>query len=683
MEERLRRRFQLLTLIGSLVFVLFLIAAWVEESRPEWRHYQRTYGELLRHQQQSKEGAAAVGAEAPRIRQVILTDLKRTDRCQPCHIGAADPGMQNEALPLRSHSGKLLESHPPDRFGCTICHAGQGRAVDRKDAHARARDAHWPSPLLSLDFAQSACGQCHLTIFGDSAPLEGTETFRSGLHVFRQEGCLGCHKARGVGGTIGPDLTVQGEKTRHEYDFSRIAGERTVSNWLKAHFKDPEMVSPGSQMLAVDLDEDEIRTLITFTLGMAKPDMPFEYFSLETLREFKGQRNLMTGAEAYPMLCSACHGKEGEGKDYEEYKTGIPSLGDQDFLSVASEDLIAFTITQGRSGRQMAAWQPRFSGLRAEEIRDQAEHIKSRRLVKSDLSAVIRTKGGNVQAGQGLYLENCALCHGEDGRAAQVITISNADMLAAASDPYLYGTITQGRQNTAMPGWGRFSSEEMAHILPFLRSWGDESGRRPAAPEAEGDAELGKEQYHYLCSRCHGLYGQGDTGPAIQNPDFLAAASDGFLTAMITYGRRGTAMFGWATAVSQQERLSAQDVADVIAFLRITSASRPLEVIYAGPNFGSSERGAPLFTSHCAECHGRAGEGPKAPALNSQELINAATNGYFFATISLGRSSTAMPSWGKEAGDRSALSVQERQDIVSFIRGWQRVVIKAPARADK
>jgi len=682
MEERLRRRFQLLTLVGSLVFVLFLIAASLKESRPEWRQYQNVYSERLSARQQDGEGVPVVRAEGPRIRQALLDNLGRTDRCQTCHIGAADPGMREEALPLRAHSGSLLEHHPPDRFGCTVCHAGQGQAVDRKNAHARARDAYWPSPLLSLDYVQSACGQCHLAIFGDLVSLEGTEIFRNGLHVFRQEGCLGCHKARGVGGTVGPDLTVQGEKTRHEYDFSRITGERTVSNWLYSHFKDPEMVSPGSQMLAVDLDEDEIQALITFTLGMARPDIPFEYFSLETLREFKGQRSLLTGAEAYPMLCSACHGKEGEGKDYEKYETGIPSLGDQDFLSVASGDLIAFTITHGRSGRQMAAWLPRFSGLWHEEIRALAAHIKSRRQVWSDLSVVLSIQGDG-QAGHELYLKNCALCHGEDGRGAQVITISNSDMLAAAEDEFLYETITQGRGNTAMPGWGEFSSEELAHILAFLKSWSSVPARASIDLRASGDVVRGKDRYHYLCSRCHGIYGQGDTGPAIQNPDFQAAASDAFLTAMISYGRRGTAMFGWATAVSQQERLSTQDVVDVIVFLRDASASQPLEVIYAGSNFGSSERGAPLFRSHCAECHGQAGEGPKAPALNSQELLNAATNGYLFATISLGRRSTAMPSWGLDAEDRPTLGIQQRQDIVSFIRGWQRVVIKARSGTDK
>jgi mono/diheme cytochrome c family protein len=680
-EERLNRRFQRLTLAGSLVFLLFLAAAALKESRPEWRGYQAEYARLVLDRAEGEGASAFPRMERPGVRQVLLDDLGRTDRCLTCHIGATDLNMEGLPLPLRTHSGGLLEQHPPARFGCTVCHAGQGRAVDKENAHARSRDIPWPTPLLSLDYLESSCGKCHLAIFGDVTPLEGTGTFRHGLDIFRQEGCLGCHKARGVGGTVGPDLTVQGEKTRHEYDFSRISGEQTVSNWLYSHFKDPEMVSPGSQMLAVDLDEGEIQALITFTLGMAKPDIPFEYFAIETLREFKGRRDGLDGTEAYPMLCSACHGKEGEGKGYTAYKTGIPSLGNRDFLSVASGDLIAFTIMHGRSGRQMAAWQPRFSGLTVTEIQGIAAHVKARRTVRSDPEAV-RSSAGSEGAGKALYDKNCIMCHGEDGRGAQVITISNGDMLAAATDAFLYRTVVRGRRNTAMPGWGDFTSEELSHILAFLRSWGERPPRPGRDVGSAGDPALGRETYHYLCSRCHGIYGQGDTGPAIHNPDFLDAASDAFLAAIIAGGRRGTAMFGWATAVSRRERLSGQDIANVIAFLR-EAAAHPPDVIYAGSNFGSAERGAPLFRTHCAECHGTGGEGPKAPALNSQELLNAATNGYLFATVSLGRRGTEMPSWGMGSEERPALTIQERQDLVSFLRDWQRVVIKTRLKIER
>jgi mono/diheme cytochrome c family protein len=46
--------------------------------------------------------------------------------------------------------------------------------------------------------------------------MEGMDVFLRGKKIFAGEGCLGCHQARGVGGIVGPDLTEQGEKTKHE-----------------------------------------------------------------------------------------------------------------------------------------------------------------------------------------------------------------------------------------------------------------------------------------------------------------------------------------------------------------------------------------------------------------------------------------------------------------------------------
>ena len=123
------------------------------------------------------------------------------------------------------------------------------------------------------------------------------EVFLRGKTIFSQEGCLGCHQARGVGGILGPDLTEQGEKTKHEYSFQNISGEQSVSNWLKEHFSDPEMVSPGSQMLRINLEENELEALATFVMGLSKPDIPFDYFTMATLNEFKGIRKYMKGEQ--------------------------------------------------------------------------------------------------------------------------------------------------------------------------------------------------------------------------------------------------------------------------------------------------------------------------------------------------------------------------------------------------
>jgi mono/diheme cytochrome c family protein len=374
------------------------------------------------------------------------------------------------------------------------------------------------------------------------------------------------------------------------------------------------------------------------------------------------------------MICLACHGKAGEGKSYKEYKTGIPGIGRSDFLSVASPEFIEFTVYHGRSGRQMAAWMPRYSGLKTEEIEGLAQFVKSKRIVNAQYSSVQRLSG-NRNEGEILFKSNCTMCHGDDGRGAHIVTISNPDMLSVANDEFLYKTIFHGRRNTSMPGWGGFSSEEIADITAFLKGWFGGKSRRGSFSADSGDSARGEERYHYLCSRCHGIYGQGDTGPAILNLDFQNAASDYFLSEMIANGRRGTAMIGWSTAVSKQDRLSPSDIADVVAYLRRASQNPPV-VIYPGPIFGSAEKGKRSFQELCVECHGQLGEGSQALALNNQEFLNAATNGFIYATLSLGRTGTDMPSWGRGSNRYRVLTTQERHDIVAFLRQWQKVVIK-------
>jgi mono/diheme cytochrome c family protein len=316
-----------------------------------------------------------------------------------------------------------------------------------------------------------------------------------------------------------------------------------------------------------------------------------------------------------------------------------------------------------------------------EEIEHVSEFVKSRRTVNSEFSAVQGISGSRDE-GEILYKTSCTICHGDDGRGASIITISNSDMLTVASDEFLYKTIVIGRRNTAMPGWGAFSSEEMADIIAFLRALplgvarqGVYRYRQGSFSAAQGDVSRGEEKYHYLCSRCHGIYGQGDTGPALFNRDFQNTASDYFLSEIIAKGRRGTAMIGWSIDVSKQELLMPPDIADVIVFLRHSSQNPP-DVIYPGPIFGSAEKGRSLFQDLCVECHGRLGEGTQAPALNNQEFLNAATNGYIYATISLGRSGTDMPSWGRGSDKYRALNIQERHDIAAYLRQWQKVVIK-------
>ena len=671
-EAKYIRRFRWIGFISGSILVILMVTAWIREGfLPDWKQIQSEYYRIL---PQNPEEDASQVESALRIHQVSPEGLNRTDRCMTCHLGMENPAMMDAPHPHTMHPGEFLIQHPVEKFGCTVCHGGQGRALDRINAFGEEPFTHWDLPLLHPPYIESSCGKCHLGIFSDQSVLAGTETFIHGKGIFQREGCLGCHQARGVGGIVGPDLTEQGEKTKHEYSFKNIRGEQTISNWMKEHFQDPEMVSPGSDMLQINLPEEELEALVTFTMGLAKPDISYDYIGVEALQELRGMRSPLQAGQIYAMTCSACHGKLGEGKDYEAYNTGVPSLGNYDFTRVASAEMIMFTLLHGRGARQMASWLPMHSGLKIHEIDSLVLSLKNRFMVNFSFEE-FNPVSGSVQNGRKIYQENCRMCHGSDGQGDIGLPLNNVDFLSAASDRFLYNTLVSGRNTAGMPAWTHYSARNLADLIRYIRTWGTGPHDDLPIDLPEGDPVQGDLQYHYLCSRCHGEFGEGNTGPAILTRDFQGLAGDRYLYETISFGRSHTAMFGWSTDVQGAGKLDPQGVSDIIAYMRENARSER-DYIYQGSNPGNAGTGRDLFDANCAECHGKEGEGLKAPALNNQEFLSAASNGYIMASISIGREGTKMPSWGYGSAEYQALTSTQRKDLVAWIRSWQRYRIK-------
>lgn len=671
-EGKYIRRFRWIGFISGSILVILMITAWIREGfLPDWKQIQSDYNNMISENSEDDGGQFESGIN---IRQVSPAGLNRTDRCITCHLGMENPAMADVPQPHTLHPGEILIQHPVDKFGCTVCHGGQGRAMDRISAFGEEPFTHWDLPLLHSPYIESSCGKCHLGIFSDQTVLAGTETFIHGKGIFQKEGCLGCHQARGVGGIVGPDLTEQGEKTKHEYSFKNIRGEQTISNWLKEHFQDPEMVSPGSDMLQINLEEAELEALVTFTMGLAKPDISYEYIGVDALQEFRGIRNSLDADKIFAMICSACHGENGEGKDYETYETGVPSLGNYDFIRVASHEMIMFTLLHGRGARQMASWLPMHSGLKINELDSLVLSLEDQFSAGLQFQEFSRTSG-SAPNGRKIYQEDCRMCHGPEGQGDIGLPLNNADFLSLASNRFLFNTLVLGRNIAGMPAWSRYRAKDLADLIRYIRTWGGGPPDDKPLDLPAGDPVQGDLQYHYLCSRCHGEFGEGNTGPAILTTDFQELAGDRYLYETISGGRSHTAMFGWSTDVQGAGKLDRQGISDIIAYMR-EFGSMERDYVYPGSNPGNAGPGRELFAAHCSECHGNEGEGVKAPALNNQEFLGAASNGYIMATISLGREGTKMPSWGKGTDEYPALTSRQRKDLVAWIRSWQRYRIR-------
>jgi cytochrome c oxidase cbb3-type subunit 3 len=344
-----------------------------------------------------------------------------------------------------------------------------------------------------------------------------------------------------------------------------------------------------------------------------------------------------------------------------------------DFLRVASWEYLRFTLEKGRSLRQMGSWTGRISGIQPGELDDIAAYLKAG--IPSSGSRDISLRGADPTEGLNLFRHFCQACHGEEGKGGVAVALNQEGLLDRASDDFLIRTLLHGRGNTAMPGWSHLPGDQLADLLSLLASWRNAAPLTAALELPEADPEQGSLSYHFLCSRCHGEFGEGETGPAIINRDFLEAASDRFLYETIARGRAHTAMFGWSSDVYNQEKLEPADISHIIGYMREASRQE-LGYVYQGSNPGDREAGRALYEQRCAECHGKTGEGLKAPALNNQEFLSAASNGYLLATITLGRTGTAMPSWGYGTEKYPVLSGKDRIDLVAFLRSNQRIRIK-------
>lgn len=674
MEKYYKRLYQKLTIGSSLICIIFFGLIAVEEQfLLEWKQIQNEYKSILLSKAQNEQEKELAGSFKIEIKQVILDDFSRVDRCVSCHNGIENPAMADEAIPHANHSGDYLKHHPVEQFGCTVCHGGQGRALTSTASFASSEDIHWEYPVIPLDYVQSSCGKCHLSLFDPDYELPGAEDLLIGRDLFLKNGCLGCHKVRGVGGSTGLELTNSGAKTKHEYPFENVSGERTTINWLREHFLEPGKVSPGSVMPKVEISGSGLDNLIAFTMSLYYPAFPPEYYTLENVKEFKGGRRHFSGDEAFSVLCSTCHGENGEGKDYREFERAVPALSNQAFLAAASNAMIKFTITKGRGGIYMSPWGQDNGGLYSDEIDNIVQKIKNWKMKPPEFRAVMSAPK-DLNYGKILYRSRCGTCHGDTGEGGIGPSLNQQEFLALASDEFLYKTIAHGRENTAMISWSSLSAREMSGVIAYVKSWRKVPLKRLSTRTIQGNIENGEFYYAGHCAGCHGIHGQGSVGSALFNKDFLAAASDEFIYNSMSRGRTGSAMRSFAKELQGMSQLNEQEMHDIVAFIR-SRENVEAGAIYTNITAGTPAIGKEMYDGMCAGCHGVKGEGKHGPALSSQEFLNAATDGFLQATIALGRDGTAMRSWAKGAQGYSELTAVQINDIVSYIRTWQKVII--------
>lgn len=138
--------------------------------------------------------------------------------------------------------------------------------------------------------------------------------------------------------------------------------------------------------------------------------------------------------------------------------------------------------------------------------------------------------------GMRMFGNNCAQCHGGDGKGAYGFpNLTDDDWLYGGTADAIKTSITQGR-NAAMPAWGGpLGDQGVTDVTAYIMSL---SGRQADA----GNADAGRTQYQTYCVACHGAEAKGNPmmgAPNLANGIWLYGGKEEQIAHSIRAGRNG------------------------------------------------------------------------------------------------------------------------------------------------
>jgi len=283
------------------------------------------------------------------------------------------------------------------------------------------------------------------------------------------------------------------------------------------------------------------------------------------------------GREVYYQNCFFCHGDhlDGAGHYAQGFNSLPANLQDVDTIAQLREAFLFWRITTGGPGlpKEGTPWNsamPVWHEMLDEDqvwdvitfLYDYVGQVPS--MWDQDISGVVTGMKDDIareragQTGMPLYLQRCAVCHGDegfgDGPAADLLYPRPRDFSQAVfkykttppqqlpSDDDLFATISDGLPGTGMSGWaGLLSDAQIRSLVPvikgfdFTSAWApddaddeafDDEGRYtrddfrvvtesepldgqvPFSPES---LTRGRKVYLRSCKECHGEKGRGDS----------------------------------------------------------------------------------------------------------------------------------------------------------------------------
>jgi high-affinity iron transporter len=180
-----------------------------------------------------------------------------------------------------------------------------------------------------------------------------------------------------------------------------------------------------------------------------------------------GPLDAVAGGALYAQNCASCHGVlgHGDGPAARGLSTVPPAIGTPAAMRDVSPALMYRLVSVGVRGTAMPAWGTAMTPAQRWNV---VAYVTG-----------MRATPDQVRAGEGLYFQRCASCHGANGAGGGVYAhdlttsppeIGTLGWQAERSDAALTQAIAGGVPATAMPASRDLSAADVASLVAFLRT---------------------------------------------------------------------------------------------------------------------------------------------------------------------------------------------------------------------
>jgi len=175
--------------------------------------------------------------------------------------------------------------------------------------------------------------------------------------------------------------------------------------------------------------------------------------------------------------------------------------------------------------------------------------------------------------------------------------------------------------------------------------------------------------YAQNCSACHGAEGKGGAALALADPVYLSIADDTTLRKVTADGVPNTTMAGFAHSAGGL--LTDRQIDVLVEGMRRWAKPEAIEGAapppYKTDTPGDAQRGAEVYTTFCASCHGPAGKGgQKASSVVDGSYLALVSDQYLRTIVICGRPELNAPDWQGNVQGRP-MTAQEVSDVVAWL----------------